>query len=706
MAMALYHNAANVDSQLPLTAGMGFDLGPGWTTSYSSLLILDDPLEPTTVTVIADDGTQDVYTWSGGQWVRPLGVHDELTAEPDSRIGPTWTLKHKDQSYHEYSGDGTDIARLQKIVDSTGNELTVHYDIYPNWRINKVVDSSGRELTFEYDASGFLENIRDPNGFNENEGTNPEPPGCTLPDFRDWTFAYDAEDRLEMLTDPEPYDVGVMGYETVIGYDVDGRISSISDKKEHGDNDPDVYQYDYNTAGRLVLVTDPHGPGQEPGLTQHLLLQSFEYSYGGGGFTRAYYTDRRGNEWFYQYFGTEDDSVYFPDGNLTFFSNPSPEYEWLMYEYDADRNLSAIEDVFSNRWELAYDAYGNLETHTDPLQHMQEWQYDEYNNVTSYTDAIGNTVEFRYDHASGQDAECSTTQDPCGTCLGGSTPGAECSADRDCGTGTCELDDSVCKICEISLGPCETDDDCDDLGPCIGTCEIVEAPLFPTLLTRVVEPPAQQGGDPGITTLDYYLDSSDDGRGRVKQAIDPNGAWAGFGYDQWGQISQYGEGLWQGGGGGGGGASAGSCETGGGGYVNCITDDSGGREIHSELAGGCPAGEASYTHNDWVFGIDCLGCPVAGGGGGAAGAPSTPPGPTLPSYWGNWSVAQGGYSPKGELLHATVNGELKIGDTVVDTYTRVHDAEYDELGRLITSSINAPDEWDDVRGFTYDYDWS
>ncbi|UCC32157.1 MAG: hypothetical protein JSU86_07720, partial [Phycisphaerales bacterium] len=65
MAMALYHNAANVDSQLPLTAGMGFDLGPGWTVSYSSLLILDDPLEPTTVTVIADDGTQDVYTWSG-----------------------------------------------------------------------------------------------------------------------------------------------------------------------------------------------------------------------------------------------------------------------------------------------------------------------------------------------------------------------------------------------------------------------------------------------------------------------------------------------------------------------------------------------------------------------------------------------------------------------------------------------------------------
>ncbi|MGB2988299.1 MAG: hypothetical protein WBE26_20710 [Phycisphaerae bacterium] len=52
ISMVLYHNAANVDSAIDLTAGAGFDLGPGWTISYGSRLILDNPDAPTSV--IAD----------------------------------------------------------------------------------------------------------------------------------------------------------------------------------------------------------------------------------------------------------------------------------------------------------------------------------------------------------------------------------------------------------------------------------------------------------------------------------------------------------------------------------------------------------------------------------------------------------------------------------------------------------------------------
>ena len=123
MSMVFYHNAANVDSNLPLTAGMGFDLGPGWTTSYSSILILDDPQTPTTITTIADDGTQTVFGWNAGAWWKPRGIYDELSGEPDARIGPTFTLKHKDQSFEEYELIG-DTALLTKVVDATYACLT------------------------------------------------------------------------------------------------------------------------------------------------------------------------------------------------------------------------------------------------------------------------------------------------------------------------------------------------------------------------------------------------------------------------------------------------------------------------------------------------------------------------------------------------------------------------------------------------------
>ena len=38
MEMHLYHNSATVDASFDTTRGMGFDLGPGWTTSFSAHL--------------------------------------------------------------------------------------------------------------------------------------------------------------------------------------------------------------------------------------------------------------------------------------------------------------------------------------------------------------------------------------------------------------------------------------------------------------------------------------------------------------------------------------------------------------------------------------------------------------------------------------------------------------------------------------------
>ena len=82
----------------------------------------------TSVIAIADNGTQDVFTWNAGTstWDPPQGVFDVLT--PD---GADWRLTHKAQSYDLFDGTGL----LINGVDAMGNELDV---LRVNGRIDRI----------------------------------------------------------------------------------------------------------------------------------------------------------------------------------------------------------------------------------------------------------------------------------------------------------------------------------------------------------------------------------------------------------------------------------------------------------------------------------------------------------------------------------------------------------------------------------------
>jgi RHS repeat-associated protein len=690
MGMALFHNAANVNSPLDLTGGMGFDLGPGWTVSYSRQIIPDDPANPTTMTVIADDGAQDVYAWDGVQWVAPLGVHDLLTGDPDLRTGPTFRVTHKDQSYDEY-GTLPYVLHISRIVDAAGNVFSINYENYvdpqgvPKARIATVGDAAARVLEFEYDGgTDRLLKIKDPR-----HADDPGLGSTLSPDPREWTFAYDTNERLATITDP-------MGYINSITYDADGRIWTLSDKV--GAN---VYTYTYDAAGHLETVTDPGGA---PWLTQSFLLQSFDPDYDGDGLTRMKYTDRRGNVWEYWHHSADDWSVLFPDGNLLAYETPLVEGVSMHgdYEHDSDRNVTAFVDGRYNRWEFTYDAAGNMLTMTtDPpgLNLVQTWRYDTYNNVTSYIDAANNTVQFRYEAAI---AFCSPGfPDPCATCSGGSNPGAECGSDVDCDGGTCVVDDSVCKFCLTSGETCTTDADCGEGDYCVGSCEVT---VYPTLLTSIVEPADGQGNPAATTALRYYLNgdalrcragSAPSSCGQLKEVFDPNGVRTGFDYDQWGQPSVYEEGE--------------DPMGGPDGVFHCeFTYDSGGRMTRSACS---PGGEASHDDNDRTTSVECI--PSAQGASAfppPAGFPSLPSPPSLPLRWAEWSVPCNnlhdgsfcsGYSPDGEVLEMNVTlYALGAGADARDSY-----ADYDELGRLIAGSVTSDESGAGItRGFVYSYD--
>jgi YD repeat-containing protein len=689
LAILLYHNAASVDAQFDLGAGVGFNLGEGWTMSYSSQLLLDPPANPTTVTVIADDGAQTVFEWSVAEarWVPPAGVHDILT-----RDGNSWRVKHKDQSYHEYVRDALDgVTRLHKVVDAAGNELNLTYTFNASgngWRLFQI-KGGGRLMEFRYvDQTDRLDEIIDP----RDEQWDPD-----LLDIHDrsWYFTYDGNNRIDAIMDP-------MSYEIEIAYYPSGRIEWITDKKHTVGTEP-KYTYTYDTAGHLTRVLDPEPVPAGSHLQED---QLFDLTATDTGPIKGLYTDRRGNTRRYEY-----DILAFPDldGDLSAFINPLDET--VSYVFDAARNLERFYYTPGEEWVYTYDERGNVLSVTDPLQNTQYWEYDEYNNLTLYTDARGYSAEFQYEYAS-EFPRCSASSPSpgefCMRCFGGDNDGEPCALERHCpGGGSCEPDNAQCGMCdggEYFGEPCDDDGDCPDAHCLTGTCEPSSEPFYPTLLTRIIEPADGQGNPEAETLLDFYVDLDADrcgnpanvGCGRVKEVIDPNGVWTGFEYDIWGQKNRYSEGRLQGGG------RAEDEYI----YDELTTLDSGGRP--EETAGPMSCATPWYGPNNFPYGLICSECgnPVRSEWRHAPGAPAIPAGPTLPVYEADWTVPdpENDYSPRGELLEAVVDARMVGGES--EDYTRKFQFQYDELGRRYSATIkstewNGVDLGDEGRTFTY-----
>jgi YD repeat-containing protein len=296
MDMVLYHNSANVDKPAGWTDNVGFDLGPGWTIAYSDQLKLSLPDE---VTVVYDDGTEDVFTWNETteEWDPPPGVHDALTFDND-----VWRVTHKDQSALEFVEFPTGVVRLVRRFDTTGLQATITYEFYDFvYHVDIIADGSGRTLDFVYDQQGRLVEIHDP----------AEPSaGCDTTPARSWTFTYESG-RMNQITD-------ALGNKIDIEYDLDGRIETITDK--YLNETPHEYTYDYfptggsslDYPGRIRRVLDPEDRDQE--FATVCFDDEFFY-------TR--YFNRRGLEWQYLYFHPDDGSnPWFPSGNISVIVPP------------------------------------------------------------------------------------------------------------------------------------------------------------------------------------------------------------------------------------------------------------------------------------------------------------------------------------------------------------------------------------------------
>lgn len=360
------------------SVGQGFDLGPGWSASYSARVIPLNGASPGTgdVVVVDDDGSWDVFRFDGAAWTPPPGVHDRLTWDD---VNDTWSLRSTSQwvrkfKVHAASGGnpGTGgVGLLSAIIDSAGNELTVVRDEGEDYRITEVLSAADgqheNKLTLTFDDAE-LDTITDPIG-------------------RTWTLTY----TLKIFEAVEYPSIPTFGHTmVVVDYATDGRLASIVDRDEL------TWTYGYSN-GRLVEVTDPAGD---------INTSSDDYAQAFSGLNDETcslvrtYVDRRLEEWKFRFELTA--------WGRRLTTEIDPDLGDTQVEFDRANNVTIATDELGHAWIATYGPIGNLLTLTSPLTSAaQTWTltWEEIGNapetnfyrLIKVEDPLDHWIEYEYD---------------------------------------------------------------------------------------------------------------------------------------------------------------------------------------------------------------------------------------------------------------------------------------------------------------------
>lgn len=305
-------------------------LGPGWTDSYSASIAV----QPNGDALVRNEHGQQMYftKQTDGSFVGPQGALATLTA-----IGGGYQLLNNDQTKLSFDSNG----RLTAIKDRNNEGVTLAYDGSGN--LQTVTDSVNRVVTFTPNADGTLQKL-------------------TLPDGRHVDYGY-TSGRLASVTLPDP--------------DGGGPLTA------------PVWHYTYDANGLLQTVQNPN---LHTIITNHYTAGRVDYQ-----------DDALGKRTLFSWDApTQTETITDPNGHLwkevyqnnMLHQKIDPLGNTITYGYDADDNLTSIQDARLHTTSMSYDARHNLLTRTAPAPfgYVESWTYNSFNDPLSYTDGRGNGV--------------------------------------------------------------------------------------------------------------------------------------------------------------------------------------------------------------------------------------------------------------------------------------------------------------------------
>jgi RHS repeat-associated protein len=348
-------------------------LGPGWTHTFNSELLLD---ETGVVTYRGPSGQRARFTEvPGGGYSAAVGVRGTL--ERDGSSG--WVLTYPDQ--HRLNFDST--GRLVRIVDRTGTGVALSY---ADGILASAIDAADRTVTFTH-SGGLLTRMTLPDGtyvaYTYTDGRLTE-----VRDLRGGvtTYAYDSSGRLSLVRDP-------VGAEVRTVYD-DGTGRVVRQTDPRGQ----TTTYAWNPATETATVTRPDGGVWVEDYAGNILRSR---------------TDPQGNTTFYRYDtalnllavtderGRVTAMTYDANGNMLSRTTPRPVAGTAgfaeRWTYNASRDVTSVTDRRGNRSTMTYDDRGLLTTVTDAVGGTVTYAYNDRGQPTSITDQRGHSVSLSYD---------------------------------------------------------------------------------------------------------------------------------------------------------------------------------------------------------------------------------------------------------------------------------------------------------------------
>ncbi len=419
-------------------AGVTGNMGGNWRHNFEWTMTL----RGTKATIISNKGRNIIFTNNGASWdlIGKTDVPFQLVTRSSDFVlyGPGT------ERLYTFDSSG----RLGKIEDGKGNAHTMAYS---GPTLTQVSDGLGRTLTFVYDGNDKLSAVSDGTrtvtfgytgndlsrvtdarakitNYTYNTGglmTAKTRPAGNTPYSQTYdidnkvsrqtdalgnthTFTYNTSDTT--MTDPlgntskHTHSInGELtanrrqdGKSTSVGYDSDGRRSSVTDLLG------DTTSYIYHTAsGRIASVTNTDGTittytytarTHSSGIVFYDLTtlaypdttkETFVYDTSGN---ITSHTDRGGNVW---------TMTFNSRGQALTAANPSSGV--TIFTYNADSTLATTKDASNNTTTYTYDSLKRLVTIIRSDAATSTFTYDNNDNVLTATDERGNTTTFTYD---------------------------------------------------------------------------------------------------------------------------------------------------------------------------------------------------------------------------------------------------------------------------------------------------------------------
>ena len=302
--------------------------------------------------------------------------------------GATLTITNGQYRLKEASGlvslFGTD-GKLSYVEDTNGNRISLQYTTN---RLTKLVHTNGDSLTLAYNAQGRISQITDSTG----QATN---------------YSYDAAgENLLSVSNPDgtitySYDTGNiaakkysllsvksdLGYQRSFEYDNQGRLT-----KEFSNGQTQSLTYSYDNVGgvtitdstgasQTILLDDRGNGGQIRGVNNQNLIFNYDAN---GDLTNATLPN-----------GSQTGYSYDTNGNLTKQTNLLNQD--VKFTYDATfSQLTGFIDPKGNGVNYTYDTKGNLTKITYPDSSSEQFSVDALGNITSAVNRRGSTIGYTY----------------------------------------------------------------------------------------------------------------------------------------------------------------------------------------------------------------------------------------------------------------------------------------------------------------------